>query len=136
MENISEHITYDEATKSQTGTRLGILNVPNEEQLAAMKVVAEKCFEPARAKFGPLQVDSFFRCPELNKAVGGVATSQHIKGEAIDMFAGSAQKNAELFEWCKLNLIYDQLINEFNFSWVHVSFTANGHNRNQSFSIK
>lgn len=137
---ISEHITLEEATQSQTAIRLGIENIPNEEQISAMKAVAEHCFEPMRTFWGkPLKVDSFFRCPELNKAVKGSLTSQHMKGEAIDIFTGSKENNLKLLEWAKLHLVYDQLIYEYGDetgpAWVHISFTK-GHNRNEYLRIK
>lgn len=140
--NISKHITLLEATKSQTATRSGIVNTPNEVQLEAMRLVAEVCFEPIREHFGiPLIVSSFFRCEALNKAVGGSKTSQHCKGEAIDIDAdGSSVTNKQIFEWAKANLKFDQLINEYpdetgNPAWVHISFSKHG-NRNQVLTVK
>lgn len=139
--NISEHITYDEAVKSQTATRLKIENIPSGEQVECMKIVAEKCFEPMRTYWGTsLMVDSFYRSPELNKAIGGVVTSQHCKGEAIDVYAGSLANNKKLLEWAKANLIFDQLLWEFGTdegpSWVHISFTAKKKNRQEYLRVK
>jgi zinc D-Ala-D-Ala carboxypeptidase len=86
MDKISEHISYVEATRSNTAIRMGVKNDPNKEQLEAMKLVAEKVFEPVRKIANrPITVSSFFRSPKLNKAIGGSETSQHPKGEAIDM---------------------------------------------------
>lgn len=134
--NISKHITYEEATKSATALRLNIKNVPNDEQLNAMKMVAVNCFEPLREWYDkPIRVNSFFRNSDLNRAVKGSTTSQHCKGEAIDMDAGSKEENKKLYDWCKANLVFDQLINEYDFSWVHISFKA-GMNRNQTLAIK
>lgn len=136
MDNISKHISYLEATLSPTGQRKGIDNTPTSEQLANMKLVAEKCFEPLREWYGkPIKINSFFRCALLNKAVGGAKNSQHAKGQAIDMSAGTKQENKKLFDWCKANLTYDQIINEFDYSWVHISFT-NGKNRKQTLIVK
>lgn len=140
MEKISEHITYDEATISPTGLRLGIENIPTPEDLERMKAVANACFEPLRSWYGkPIKVNSFYRCPILNKAVGGAPTSQHANGEAIDMSAGSKEENKKIFEWCKANLIFDQLIYEYGDetgpAWVHISFRK-GNNRNQTLIIK
>ena len=135
MTNISEHISYFEATQSNTATRKGIDNTPfNETVLERMRTVANECFEPARAHFGPIRINSFYRCVDLNKAVGGSITSSHVRGEAIDMTLGSKERNKELYEWCKANLIFDQLINEYNYSWVHISFRV-GENRNMAFSV-
>lgn len=138
--NISTHITLKEATTSQTATRLGIDNTPDTQTIERMKVVAEKCFEPMREWYGkPLTVSSFYRCPELNKAVGGSKTSQHVKGEAIDIDTGSRTENKKLLEWAKANLIFDQLLYEFGDEtgpeWVHISFSLSG-NRNQYLIIK
>jgi zinc D-Ala-D-Ala carboxypeptidase len=137
---ISEHISFEEATKSPTAKRLGIINEPNETQLLAMKTVAGMCFEPLREWYGkPIKINSFFRCLELNKAVGGSLNSQHCKGEAIDMDAGSREENKKLYDWCKANLIFDQLIYEYGDDtgpdWVHISYKP-GMNRNQTLRIK
>jgi hypothetical protein len=133
---ISDHITYDEAVFSSTALRLGIENIPNEIELNSMKIVANICFEPLRAWYGkPIKINSFFRCVELNARIGGSVTSQHCKGEAIDMSTGSKEENKKLFDWCKANLKFDQLINEYNYSWVHISFRS-GLNRNQTIIKK
>jgi zinc D-Ala-D-Ala carboxypeptidase len=137
---ISEHITLDEATQSETAIRKGIDNNPGEWELINMKIVAEKCFEPLRKWYGRrLRVNSFYRSPELNIAVGGSKTSQHCKGEAIDISAGSRSENKKLYEWAKTNLIFDQLINEYpndeGPQWVHISFSLAG-NRNQTLTVK
>jgi len=136
MDNISKHITYFEATQSPTATKLGINNNPNIAQLEAMKLVAEKCFEPLRVWYGkPIKVNSFFRSDLLNRVVKGAITSQHKKGEAIDIDAGSKEENKKLFEWIKANLVFDQVINEYNYSWVHVSYSK-VKNRKQILVIK
>lgn len=137
---ISEHISYREATFSATAQRLGIKNEPDEAALYKMKIVAEECFEPARKAMGkPIKINSFFRCRELNKAVKGSATSQHVTGEAIDMDAGTREDNKKLYEWCKANLVFDQLIYEYGDEtgpdWVHISF-CHKYNRNQTLRIK
>jgi len=125
MENISKHITFKEATFSATAQRLGIKNEPTIDHLKAMITVAEKCFEPLREWYGkPLRINSFYRGKDLNKAVKGSATSQHCKGEAIDIDAGSVTENKKIHDWIKNNLEFTQLINEYNYSWVHVSYDA------------
>jgi len=134
--NISEHITLEEATRSQTAIRKGIVNIPNEHEIKNMEVVAKACFEPLREWYGkPLKISSFFRCDALNKEIKGSKTSQHVQGKAIDIDTGSREENEKLFNWAKANLKYDQLIDEYNFSWVHISFDL-GHNRNQVLIIK
>lgn len=136
MENISKHITFTEATHSPTAVKLGINNNPNETQLEAMKLVAEKCFEPLRTWYNkPIKINSFFRSDLLNRAVKGSLTSQHKKGEAIDLDAGSKEENKKLFEYIKNHLDFDQVINEYNYSWVHVSYSKTK-NRKQILIIK
>jgi zinc D-Ala-D-Ala carboxypeptidase len=136
MEKISQHITLKEATFSQTAENLKINNTPGQKELEAMVLVAEKCFEPLRAWYGkPIRINSFFRNKALNQAVKGSATSQHLKGEAIDIDAGSRAENKKLFEWCRDNLTFDQLINEYNYSWVHISYSKTK-NRKQILIIK
>lgn len=136
MENISKHISFTEATHSPTAVKLGINNNPDKAQLEAMQLVAEKCFEPLRIWYGkPIKVNSFFRSDLLNRAVKGSLTSQHKKGEAIDLDAGSKEENKKLFDWIKANLDFDQVINEYNYSWVHVSYSKTK-NRKQILVIK
>jgi zinc D-Ala-D-Ala carboxypeptidase len=137
MENISAHITFAEATKSQTAIRNGIDNCPDADTLERMKLVAESCFEPCRNYFNvPIGISSFYRCPALNSLVNGSSSSQHVKGEAIDIDAHTwgALTNAEIFNYIKDNLEFDQLIWEFGSEsepdWVHVSY-KNGGNRMQ-----
>ena len=137
MKNISKHVTYKEGTYSNTANRLGLANDPTEEQLENMKLVAEKVFEPLREHVShPIKINSFFRGPQLNKAIGGSHSSQHCKGEAIDIDDSYGNStNAYMYEWIKKNLDYDQMIWEFgtdeNPDWVHVSFVNEGVNRNR-----
>jgi len=137
-ERISEHISYAEAVASQEAVRKGIDNTPGPNDLIRMRIVAEKVFEPLRKAIGkPLHISSFYRCPELNKSIGGSATSQHCEGEAIDISCGEINK--EIFYWIKNNLEYDQVIWEFgdhnNPAWVHVSFTLQRPNRQQALIV-
>ena len=134
---ISDNITYAEAIHSQTAKRRGIDNRPTAKQVEVMKLTAEKIFEPLR-KFvgGPIKVNSFFRSAELNKAIGGSKTSQHCKGQAIDIDDVFGHKtNAEMYNWVKENLNFDQMIWEFgtdmNPNWVHISYVSEEDNRNR-----
>lgn len=136
MNPISKHISYREATRSNVAVRYGLDNTPNEFQLNAMRLVANKIFEPVRMHFGvPIFVSSFFRAPKVNVKAGGSPTSSHPKGEAIDMddILGGVT-NSEIFYLIYDNLEFDQLIWEFgdddNPAWVHASWSQNG-NRNQ-----
>ena len=114
MERLSPHITMAEAVHSNTAKRLGIENKPNPEQIASMLTIAEMIFEPLRVFVGgPIKINSFFRSPALNKAVGGATkngkpTSQHCKGEAMDLddVYGHAS-NAQMFDWIRANLDFD-----------------------------
>ena len=120
---ISKHITYEEATESPTAKRYGIKNTPNETELANMKRVAEKCFEPLREWYGkPIKINSFFRCDQLNTLVGSKPTSYHRLGMAIDMTAGGKEENKKLHDWCAKNLKFTELIDEYQFSWVHIAY--------------
>ena len=113
---ISAHISFAEATKSQTAIRHGLDNKPNSVQMANMKYTAEKVFEPIRKHFGkPIAVTSFFRSEELNKRIGGSTTSQHCKGEAMDIDADlyGGMTNAQIFANIKKHLTFDHLIWEF-----------------------
>jgi uncharacterized protein YcbK (DUF882 family) len=133
---ISKHITIEEATYSAKAVANKISNVPNESQLEAMQLVAEKLFEPLRVWYGkPIKINSFFRNLEVNKLVGGSSTSQHCKGEAIDISAGSKSENKKLFDYVCKNLDFDQCINEYNFTWIHISYKPKG-NRKQILVIK
>lgn len=135
---ISKHISLEEATFSQTAIRLGIKNIPGPEIISNMKLLAKNCFEPLREHFKvPIKVSSFYRCPELNKKIGGSKTSQHMTGQAIDLQAISHTgiNNEAIFNWLKNNVEFDQLINEYNFSWVHVSYEKEG-NRKQILVVR
>ena len=135
MVKISKHISYKEATRSATALRLGIENVPNQYELQNMEMVAKHVFEPLReAVDAPIKINSFFRCEELNKAIGGSSKSQHCQGRAIDIddVYGNVS-NAFMYYYIKDNLDFDQLIWEFgtdhNPDWVHVSYIDADSNR-------
>jgi len=134
---ISKHISYKEGVYSRTATRLSINNKPNDEQMQNMCLIAEEVFEPLRSWVGgPIKINSFFRSPELNKAIGGSTKSQHCHGQAIDLddTFGRAT-NAEMYEFIKKYLNFDQIIWEFgdddNPDWVHVSYVNEKENRNR-----
>lgn len=135
MENISKHISFKEATHSNTAVARKIKNVPDADTIVRMKLVAEKCFEPVRNWYGkPIKINSFYRSPKLNSAVGGASKSQHVKGEAIDFTAGSVDENKKLYEWICDNLEFDQAIWEYGGKWIHISYKMSG-NRNMKFNI-
>ena len=134
---ISKHISDREGVYSITATRRGIDNTPDKEHLDNMKLLAEKIFEPLRKWVGgPIRINSFYRGPELNKAIGGSSKSQHCKGQAIDIYDTVCHKaNAQMYAWIKDNVDFDQMIWEFgddeNPNWVHVSYVSPEENRNR-----
>ena len=134
---ISDHITYAEAIHSNTAKRKSIDNTPSQVQVDAMKLIAEKIFEPLRKWVGgPIKVNSFFRSVTLNEAIGGVSSSQHCKGQAIDIDDVYGYKtNADMYHWIQMNLDYDQMIWEFGTdmqpNWIHISYVSKEENRNK-----
>ena len=134
---VSKHISYKEAVYSRTAQRRDIYNHPENDQADNMRLIAEQVFEPLRSWVGgPIKINSFFRSPELNTAIGGSTKSQHCHGQAIDLddTFGRAT-NAEMYEFIKENLDFDQMIWEFgddnNPDWVHVSYVSKDKNRNR-----
>ena len=119
-------VALKEFVKSNTAARLGINNNPSEDVKKNIELLVEKILDPLREKFGkPIIVTSGYRCKELNKAVGGAAKSQHMSGEAADIrtVEDSKSANKELFKLIiELGLPFDQLINEHDYDWVHVSY--------------
>jgi zinc D-Ala-D-Ala carboxypeptidase len=130
---LSEHLELSEVTRSESAKRNGISNMPTPEHIENFKILAAKVFEPIREHFGvPIRISSGYRSKELNKCVGGSTTSQHSSGEAIDIDQDyTTITNKQVFEYIKDNLTFDQLINEFDYSWVHVSYKANGKQRGE-----
>ena len=134
---ISKHISDREGVYSTTAMRRGLDNTPDKEQLDNMKLLAEKVFEPLREWVGgPIRINSFFRGPELNTTIGGSSKSQHCKGQAMDIDDGGCHKtNAEMYQYIKDELEFDQMIWEFgddkNPNWVHVSYVSEDENRNR-----
>jgi len=134
---ISKHLSLGEVSRSETAKRKGISNTPSGEHLENFKKLAENIFEPIREHFGvPIHISSGYRSKELNSAIGGSLSSQHCQGEAIDIdMDGTSITNAQIFNYIKDNLNFDQLIWEFgtdsNPDWVHVSYESTGKQRKQ-----
>lgn len=125
--NLSKNLTLAEACK----TNSKFDNTPGKVEIENLKLVAEKIFQPCRDHFDqPLMVNSGYRSPAVNKAVGGASSSQHVKGEALDLDFEFAPDNKKLFDYIRENLEFDQLINENNYSWIHVSYSKT-HNRKE-----
>lgn len=134
---LSDNLSLAEVTKSATAIRKGIANTPTATHLIALKELSKNIFQPCREHFGkPLAVTSGYRSEELNELIGGSKSSQHSKGEALDLDADvfGGFSNAELFNYIKNHLNFDQLIWEFgnnnNPAWVHCSYKTQG-NRNE-----
>jgi len=136
MTQLTEHFTLEELTVSPTAKKLGLPNTPTAEHIENMRYCCEKILEPVRAKFGPVTVNSSYRAPLVNKAVGGSKTSQHVNGQAID-FEVKGVDNKKVADWVADNLEFDQVILEFyssgdkNSGWVHASIKKEGGNRKQ-----
>ena len=137
MNKMSKHVSYKEGVYSTTALRLGLNNDPSDAHLQNMKLLSEKVFEPLRMHVGgPIKINSFYRGPELNKAIGGSSKSQHCHGQAMDIDdTYGVMSNATMYNWIKDNLDFDQMIWEFgddnNPAWVHVSYVDPGSNRNR-----
>ena len=143
---LSKNLALAEVTRSETAKRKGISNMPTPEHIENFKKLAEKVFQPIRDHFGvPIRISSGYRSAALNKAIGGagktvngvyIPSSQHCTGEAIDIdMDGTTITNAQIFNYIKENLEFDQLIWEFgtdtNPDWVHVSYESTGKQRKQ-----
>jgi len=132
---ISKHISDRESIYSQTALRLDLDNTANEDQKKCMQSIAQDLFEPLREWVGgPIKINSMFRGEPLNTAIGGSKSSQHMKGQALDLDDTYGYKtNAEMYHYIKDNLEFDQLIWEFgndkNPNWIHVSYVTHRSNR-------
>lgn len=130
---LSKHLDLSEVTRSESAKRNQISNMPTPEHIENFKLLAEKIFEPIREHFKvPIHISSGYRSKELNAKIGKSSTSQHCKGEAIDIDMDGSPNgvtNKMVFDYIKDNLPFDQLIYEFgddkNPSWVHVSYSKN-----------
>ena len=123
-----KYFTINELTKSTTAIKRHIDNSPSKEIERSLTALVEKVLDPLREAYGkPIIVTSGYRCPKLNAIVGSTPSSQHVKGEAADIktIEDTPEENKKLYDLIvKLKLPFDQLINEHNYDWVHVSFGA------------
>ena len=137
---LSTHVSLADATASQTAARNGLKNQPPPELIPVLRNTANGIYEPLwYATDGQIRISSFYRSEAVNAAVGGSKTSQHVKGEAIDIVATGSLTNGELLEIARKTLkTFDQLISEFGSAkqpaWVHVSLRKVG-NRMQELRI-
>ena len=136
---ISKNFTLDELTASQTAKQLRIINAPGVDEVCNLCALVHNVLQPLRDAMGEaIKIGSGYRCPQLNKAVGGVSNSQHMKGEAADLCVdGDLKKGRKWMTWIMEHCDFDQLILEHNAKgtyWVHVSFRSDGKNRRHVIS--
>ena len=136
MTQISKNFSLEELTASQTAKAKGIKNLPGTQEVCALCALVHHVLQPLRDAMGEaIKIGSGYRSPALNKAVSGVANSQHIKGEAVDLcIDGDKAKGRRWMTWIMAHCQFDQIIWEHNSKgsyWVHVSFRADGKNRKQ-----
>ena len=137
---ITKHFTLEELCASATDKARGIQNKPTVQQIVALVYLTCYVLEPLREAMNePIPISSGFRCEQLNRAVGGVANSQHMKGQAADLcIGGDIEKGKRWFNYIKTHLPFDQLIWEHSKSgtyWVHVSFVHPDFGRNRRQAI-
>ena len=129
-----KYFSLKELTESDTATRKGIDNTPDAIVKANLTALVANVLDPLREAYGkPIVVNSGYRCEKLNKLVGGAKKSQHLTGQAADIrsVSRSVAENKKIFNLVvKLGLPYDQLIDEYGYKWVHVSYNKKG-NRKQ-----
>ena len=134
-EQLSKHFTLWEMMRSGTAVRMNIKNVPDEQEKEALRQLCEHVLEPLRCRYGAITITSGYRCLRLNRAVGGVPTSQHMRGEAADIFIPNLETGRKYFDFIKNNTTFDQLIWEPRGAdvprWLHVSYTTRRPNRMQ-----
>ena len=121
---LSKNFVLSEITHSNTAKRLGIDNDPTKKHLQNMQRLVDLLLQPLRDNLGPIRISSGYRNPSLNRAIGGSPKSQHCKGEALDLqfWRGGEMCNKEIYEWIlQSDLEFDQMINEFDFAWIHIS---------------
>ena len=141
MVRLSKNFTIQEFTKSQTAIRQGLDNTPSTLHLHSAKLLFGNVVQPVRDNFGPTVINSGYRGPTLNEAVGGSSKSQHCKGEAVDIECPGVA-NYDVASWIESNLDFDQLILEFytpwipDSGWVHVSYKTEGNRKSVLTAMK
>ena len=141
MVRLSENFTLQEFTKSQTAERRGIDNTPVEGHLENAKALFENVVQPVRDNFGVTVINSGYRSGDLNYAIGGSNTSQHCKGQAVDIECPGTP-NYDVAKWIEENLDFDQLILEFytpgipDSGWVHVSYKSEDNRKSVLTAMK
>ena len=121
---LSKNFVLSEVTRSNTAKRLGIDNAPKNDHLKSMQRIISELAQPMRDALGPIRITSGYRSPELNRAIGGSSKSQHCKGQALDLqfWKDGQMCNREIYDWVlKSDIEFDQMINEFDYAWIHIS---------------
>ena len=121
---LSKNFALSEITHSNTAKRLGIDNEPTETHLQNMQHLVDNLLQPLRDAVGPIRISSGYRNPSLNRAIGGSSSSQHCKGQALDIqfWEMGKMNNKVIYDWILASgLEFDQMINEFDFAWIHIS---------------
>ena len=121
---LSKNFVLSEITRSNTAKRLGISNDPTKEHLGNMQRLVSNLIQPMRDELGPVRISSGYRSKALNRAIGGSNKSQHCKGQALDLqfWKDGKMCNEEIYKWIlNSSLDFDQMINEFDFAWIHIS---------------
>ena len=142
MEQFTKNFSYDELIASATAKRLGLDNIPTPEEKEKLRQLAEDILQPIRDAWkSPIVVTSGYRSEAVNKAVGGVSNSQHRLGEAADIKVGGKDRNRKLFNFiykliAKGDIKVGQLIDEYSYSWIHISLPRKGKENNQILHIK
>ena len=124
---LSKNFTLSEITRSNTASRLNISNAPSQEHLNNMQILIRDLIQPMRDALGPIRISSGYRSPALNRAIGGSSKSQHCKGQALDIqfWKDGEMCNKEIYDWViKEGIEFDQMINEFDFAWIHISLKS------------
>ena len=130
---LSENFSRAEIEHSNTAKRLGISNEMSDKHLENMQRVIDNLIQPMRDAIGPIRISSGYRSPKLNKAIGGSSRSQHSKGEALDLqfWEKGKMNNKVIYDWVlESGVEFDQMINEFDYSWIHISLKSK-ENRSQ-----
>jgi len=121
---LSKNFTLSEITRSNTAKRLGITNEPSKEHIKNIQRLITQIIQPMRDDIGPIRISSGYRSSELNRAIGGSSKSQHCKGKALDLqyWSDGKMDNKKIYDWIIDNAVeFDQMINEFDFAWIHLS---------------